>query len=173
MLSVSPRQIQHIERRYAKANDEFRDEYLQRGPAQRLEASIARTIDRAELLYGKLDDAQRRQVGVWIAQSPFDAEMWFTERQRRQQDALQMMRRLSTDAGGRDQAQAALRAYIDRSRRSPREEYRRYSATLATFNCDFAAKLHNTTSATQRQNALQRLNGWEGDMRALAGDAAR
>ena len=173
MLSISPKQIQHMERRYAKANDEFRDEFLQTDPAKRRKLSVERAVERAELLYGKLDDTQRELVASTVAQSPFDAELWFSERKRRQQDALQMLRRLSAEGAGRDKAQAALRAYIERWSRSPREEYRRYSETLSSFNCAFAAKLHNGTNAAQRQVAVQKFKGWEADVRALAADAAK
>lgn len=171
MLSIGPAQIQHMERRYAKANDEFRDDFLQANPAKRRKVSMDRAIDRAELLYGKLDDTQREQVARSMAQSPFDPELWFSERKRRQQDALQILRRLSAEGAGRDKAEAALRAYIERWSRSPREEYRRYSEALQTFNCGFAASLHNSTSAAQRQVAVQRLKGWEADARALASEA--
>lgn len=173
LLSISPRQVQHIERRYAKANDEFRDDFLQSDPAKRRKVSVDRAVDRAELLYGTLDDAQREQIARSVAQSPFDAELWFSERKRRQQDALQLLRRLPAEAASRDQAQAAIRAYIERASRSPREDYRRYSDMLANFNCVFAASLHNTTSPSQRQYAVQKLKGWEADVRALAAAAAR
>jgi Family of unknown function (DUF6279) len=173
MLSISPKQIQHMERRYAKANDEFRDEFLQADAAKRRRLSVERAVERAELLYGKLDDAQRELVAATVAQSPFDAELWFSERKRRQQDALRILRSVSAEGAGRDKAQAALRAYIDRWSRSPREEYRRYSETLSSFNCAFAAKLHNTTNAAQRQVAVQKLKGWEADVRALAADAVK
>ena len=173
MLSIGTKQIQHMERRYAKANEEFRDEFQQADPAKRRKASVERAIERAELLYGKLDDAQREQVTRAIAQSPFDPELWLSERKRRQQDALQILRRIAADGAARDKAEAALRAYIERWSRSPREEYRRYSDALASSNCAFAAGLHNTTSAAQRQIAVQRLKGWETDVRALAADAAK
>lgn len=173
MLGIGAKQIQHMERRYAKANDEFRDEFLQGDPAKRRKVSIDRAIERAELLYGTLVDAQREKVARTVARSPFDAEMWFSERKRRQQDALQMLRRLSNEGADRDKAEAALRAYIERWRRSPREDYRRYSEALSQFNCAFAATLHNSTSVAQRQTAAQKLKGWEGDARALAAEAAR
>ena len=173
MLSVGAKQIQHMERRYAKANDEFRDEFLQGDPAKRRKASVDRAIERAELLYGTLNEAQREQVARTVSRSPFDAELWFSERKRRQQDALQMLRRLGAEGAGRDKAEAALRAYIERWRRSPREEYRRYAESLADYNCAFAAGLHNATTAAQRQTAVQRLKGWEGDARALAAEAVR
>ena len=173
LLSLGPKQVQHMERRYAKANDEFRDEFLQVDPAKRRQLSVQRAIERAELLYGKLDDVQREQVARTVAQSPFDAELWFSERKRRQQDALQLVRRLTAENASRDKAEAAMRAYIDRWSRSPREEYRRYSEALGSFNCAFAANLHNTTTAAQRQAAVQKLKGWEADVRALAADAAK
>ncbi len=173
MLSVAPRQVQHIERRYAKANEEFRDDFLQGDPVKRRKASVERAIERAELLYGKLEDVQREQIARSVTQSPFDADLWFIERKRRQQDALQMLRRMAAGSASLDQAQAALRAYMERTARSPREEYRRYSEKLANFNCAFAANLHNTTSPAQRQTAAQKLKGWEADLRALAADAAK
>jgi hypothetical protein len=175
MLGISARQVQHMERRYAKANDEFRDDFLQPDPEKRRKASVDRAVERAELLYGRLDDSQREQVSRSIAQSPFDPELWFSERKRRQQDALQILRRLGADGANRDPAlaQASLRAYIERWTSSPREEYRRYSDALTTFNCAFAANLHNTTSAAQRSVAAQKLKGWEGDLRALAATGAR
>jgi hypothetical protein len=173
MLTISVRQIQHIERRYTKANEEFRDDFLQGDPVKRRKASIERAIERAELLYGKLDDAQREQVARSVTQSPFDADLWFAERKRRQQDALQMLRRIAAEGASRDEAQAALRAYMERTVRSPREEYRRYSEKLSDYNCAFAAKLHNTTSPLQRQAAAQKLKGWEADLRSLVGSAAK
>ncbi|KNZ32561.1 MAG: hypothetical protein AD742_12215 [Methylibium sp. NZG] len=173
MLSIGPKQVQHMERRYAKANGEFRSEFLQGDPAKRRKASVDRAIERAELLYGTLTDGQREQVARMVGGSPFDADLWFSERKRRQQDALQMLLRLNAEGAGRDKAEAALRAYIERWRRSPRDEYRRYAEGLADFNCSFAASLHNSTTAAQRQTAVQKLKGWEGDARALAAEGGR
>jgi len=173
MLTLTPQQLQHIERRYANSNLEFREEFVQRDPARRLQESIKRAVDRAEFLYGRLDDAQRERVAKLVEESPFDVDAWTAERLRRQQDALQTLRRLLSTGANSDQAQAALRAYFDRMNRSPREEYRRYFERLSQFNCAFAATLHNSTSAAQRQAAAQRLKGWETDLRSLAADAAK
>ncbi|MEQ1804267.1 MAG: DUF6279 family lipoprotein [Burkholderiaceae bacterium] len=171
LLTLTPQQIEHIERRYGKFNAEFRQDYLQTDPAQRMKASVKRAVDRAETLYGRIDDAQRERIGRLVAQSPFDAELWFSERKARQQEALQMLRRLKADAAGADQAQAAVRAYIERMAHSPRAEYRRYAQTLVQYNCQFAAELHNATSTSQRQALGQRLKGWETDLRALSSSA--
>ena len=166
-LSVTPEQSQHIERRYAKVNDEFRDDYLQPDPRERSDATLKRAVERAESLYGRLDDGQRARVAAAMARSPFDPELWLAERKLRQQDALQLLRKLSADGASREQALAALRSYVDHLERSPREVYRRYSERLVEFNCVFAASLHNSSSPAQRRTAVNKLSGWEGDLRAL------
>ncbi len=172
LLTLTPSQIEHIERRYAKINAEFRDEHLQADRAQRLKASVKRTVERTETFYGRIDEPQRDLIAKAVQQSPFDPEVWFTERKARQQEALQMLRRLKLEGAGADQAQAALRAYFERMAHSPRAEYRRYAQTLVQYNCQFAADLHNATSAAQRQVLVQKLKGWEADLRALSANAA-
>ncbi len=102
MLTMSPAQIAHVERRYAKSNAEFREDYLAVDPKQRLEKSVQRVIERAELLYGRLDAAQRERIARGVSESPFDAELWLGERERRQQEGLQMLRRVTTGDVGRD-----------------------------------------------------------------------
>ncbi len=168
LLSITPAQIAHIEQRYAKVNDEFRDDYLQAEPAKRAAATLKRTVERAEMLYGTLDENQRARMAAALTHSPFGAELWLAERRLHQQDALQLLNKLVKDKATREQAQLALRAYADRIEHSPREAYRRYSDRLSEFNCALAATLHNGTSAAQRHHAAQTLAGWEGDLRALA-----
>ena len=166
--TLKPAQIQHVERRYARINEEFRDDYLDKDLVQRQERAVRRTVERAEFLYGTLDEPQRALVARLVAASPFDAEAWYAERLQRQQEALQLLRRLSSENASRDGALATLRAYGERMARSPRESYRRYQERLETYNCSFAASLHNMTTPTQRQAAVARLKGWEADFRALS-----
>jgi len=173
LLTVTPQQVQHVERRQAKANDEFREEYLQPDPRKRAVMTLRRTIERAESLYGKLTDAQRARLAEALLRSPFDPESWLAERRQRQQEALSLMRRFGGDGAASEQAQAALRAYVQRMQNSPREPYRRYAERLNEFNCASAAALHNGTNTVQRRAAAQKLAGWEGDMRALVVDVPR
>jgi hypothetical protein len=170
-LTLTPQQLAHIEARYAKSNAEFAEEFLQRDAAERSRAGIRRAIDRAEAIYGRLDDAQRERVAKAAALSPYDAELQLAERRHRQADALAMLRRLAGTGATRDQANAALRAYARRFESSPREDFRRYGERLTQFLCASAAQLHNVTTPAQRQVAVQRFKGWESDLRALAADA--
>ncbi len=165
--TLTPQQIQHLERRYAKANDEFRDDFLQPDLRKRAERTLKRTIERAETFYGKLTDAQRVRIADTLPRSPFDPEAWFAERQMRQQSTLAMLRQFNGDGAAREPLLAALRSQADQMERSPREPYRRYAEHLNEFNCSFAASLHNSMTPAQRRHAVAKLAGWEGDLRAL------
>jgi len=165
--TLTPQQIQHLERRYAKANEEFRDDFLQPDLRKRTERTLKRTIERAETFYGKLTDAQRTRIADTLPRSPFDPEAWFAERQLRQQSTLAMLRQFNGDGAAREPLLAALRNQAEQIERSPREPYRRYAEHLNEFNCSFAASLHNSMTPAQRRHAVGKLAGWEADLRAL------
>jgi hypothetical protein len=164
--ALKPAQLAHLEARYREANRKFTEDYLQ-PPDERLKASVKRTIDRVEMLYGRLDARQRQLVAAGVAASPFDAELWLAERQAVQAETLQTLSRLSSRTD-RDSNLAGLQALAARVQRAPPGPYRSYQQRLTDYNCAFIAQLHNSTTAAQRQAARDKLKGWEEDLRALA-----
>jgi hypothetical protein len=165
-------QLRHLEQSYAKRNDDMRSNFLQPDPEARLKEAVRRTVDRAEQLYGSLETSQLRLIAQGVAASPFNPEAWLAERQHRQRDTLQTLRRLIAERADRDTRLAALRALMARTERSPEPDYRAYQLKLTNYNCGFAAQIHNATTPAQRQKARERLKGWEEDLRALAAPAA-
>jgi len=169
-LALTSAQMEHIQHKFDKSNAEFRDDFLQPAPEVRLKESVKRTVDRAETLYGRLDEAQRERVARAVAASPFDPALWLAERQARQVDLLQTLRRLQAERATNAQMQAALRMLAERAQNSPRPAYRAYQQRLKQFNCEIAAQVHNATTPAQRQAAADTLKGWETDIRALAAE---
>ena len=174
MLSLSPEQLLHIERRMAKGLVEARADFLQADVAERKAQSLKRSVERFETLYGRLDSAQRERLAAALATSAFDPERWLAERDLRQRDMLRTLSTLSAlgrAAGDREaarqQAQAAARSITERMTQSPRADYRAYQQRLRQDNCQLAASLHNATTPAQRQAARAKLKGWESDVRAL------
>ena len=165
-------QLRHLERRYAKIIDDMRGDYLQPDAADRERESVKRTLDRAEQLYGSLDEPQWRVIRSGVVASPFNPELWLLERQRRQRDALQTLRKLQADKADLAQRIAALRGLVDRTEHSPNAEYRAYQVKLTDYNCAFAAQVHNATTPAQRQKARDRLKGWEEDARSFGANPA-
>jgi hypothetical protein len=171
-LTLSPAQLAHIEKRFGETNEEFRDEHLQRNPTRRQRAMVRRTVERAEMLYGRLGDAQREIVAEFVAMSPYSAERVDAERNDRQQDALLFLRRLRESNSRRDDALLQVRAFLRDVARSPREGYRAYAERVTAHNCALASALHNAASPAQRSEAAKRLKGYENDVRALIGEGA-
>jgi hypothetical protein len=166
--TLKPQQLQRVERRYRKADDEFRDEFLQPSRTEQLEESNKRAVSRAEMVYGDLTDAQRALLAQGIAESPFDPERWLTERQLRQREIVETLRSLQTQRADTPRTEAALRLFAAHAARSPRPAYRDYQKRLFDHNCRLIARLHNSTTPEQRRRGVERLKGWEDDLRALA-----
>lgn len=172
-LSLTPRQIDHLEDHYAKTNRKFREEYLQADADVRHRVSVKRAAERIERFYGSLDGAQRRWLSQKVQASPFDPELWMQERLRRQQDIVQTLRSLKRGDATPQQARDAVQGIYRRALASPNEAYRTYAEALTAYNCEFVAQLHNRMSPEQRRTAAERLRGWESDLRELAQDDRR
>ena len=168
LRTLKPEQLRHVEQRYQKADADFRNDYLQAMRAEQLDAANKRTVSRAEMVYGRLDEAQRKLINDGIAASPFDAKRWLVERQARQREIVDTLRSLQASRVDAARAEAALRVFAAHAVVSPRPAYRDYQHRLYDYNCALVAKLHNTTTPEQRRRGAERLKAWEEDLRALA-----
>lgn len=166
-LRLGEAQWRHLEQRYAKSNDELRQDFLQPGPEDRLHAAIKRTVKRIENLYGDIDKTQRRLIIASLEASPFNPEAWLAERQRRQQETLKTLRQLAAESATPELATASLRNLVEHTHRSDDPDYRAYQLKLTGHTCGFIAHMHNSTTPKQRQYAHDKLKGWETDVRAL------
>ncbi len=170
ILSLGEAQRRYLEKRYTKSNDKLRRKYLQPDPKDRLNAAIKRTVKRIENLYGVINEKQRSLIIAGIETSPFNPEFWLSERQRRQQITLSILQQLATESTPEEQAAAELRQLVEHTYRSDDPDYRAYQVILAEYTCDFIARMHNTTTPTQRRHAHDKLKNWETDLRKLTGD---
>ena len=165
--TLSPEQIRHLERQQAKKHEEAVVEYLQPLPGERQKAAFERALDRAESVYGRLDPAQRRMLASELAASPIDPELWLAERRQRQLDIARSLRQWQSERSDAATVQAGLRRLGIEASTSPRADYRAYAERLMAANCAMLAKLHNSSTPAQRQQAVDKLKGWQNDLRSL------
>jgi hypothetical protein len=166
-LTLKPAQLDHIEKKYAKVNEETRKDYLQESPDERHRAVVKRAINSAEKLYGDLGPAQREVIDAGVADSPQDADLWFAERQARQQEILATTRRLIAEHATRAQALTAYKQLVADMRRSPNAAYAAQEEKVQQYNCGFWAAIHNSTTPQQRRHASERLERWATDFQLL------
>ena len=172
VMNLQPQQMAHIESKFSKINDQWRKDWLQLTAAERFEKRVKSNTERAEEFYGKLEDKQIAALRGALEASQFDAVLNMAERQRRQQDLLQTLRKASGNAPGNakpaaSEVLAQLRAYRDRVSHSPNAAYEAYSAKLTKESCVSFSALHNSANAEQRKRAVGRIAAYERDAREL------
>ncbi|MDP3136791.1 MAG: DUF6279 family lipoprotein [Burkholderiaceae bacterium] len=168
-MSLDAQQVRHLERKYAKNNADYRKEWLQRSPVEQQERRFERILDRSEMIYGRLDEAQKNVIRKQLELSAFDPASAHLEQLRRQKDSLstlaQLMQPDLAPAAGRE----LMRAYIERSIDSPDPAYRAYQQKQLRDNCRAFATAHNSTTTAQRDTAVRRLRAYRRDVLELAG----
>lgn len=166
-LTLTPEQLQHFEKRLAKNGAELKRSFAQEDREERRNASLKRTLDRYEDFYGRFDDTQKERLAQLLSASPFDADKWLTERERRSRDTVSTLSSLTAAGKSQEAAVAAVKLIAQRNLRSPRADYAAYQERLSSENCALAAAVHNLMTPAQRQHARNKLRGWENDVRAI------
>jgi hypothetical protein len=164
---LSTDQLRNVRKRFDKTNKDWRADWLDPNAQDRLSYRTKQATNRLVDFYGRLDKAQRDALQQWLSTSIFDPVQSYAERERRQADTLQTLQRIAQESNKPDQAQALLRALVDRSFNSPNERYRAYNRELWNENCEGFAKLHNSTTPEQRQRMVETLRGYEADFKTL------
>ncbi|HMA09116.1 MAG TPA: DUF6279 family lipoprotein, partial [Ramlibacter sp.] len=120
---MQPDQVQHMEHKYEKNNEKFRDDWLRLTPAEQREKRYEQFLERSEMIYGRLDEPQREALRRDIDRSIIDPQRILADRQRRQRDALQTLRQLLDGKPDLDAARQQLRAYLVRFENPPDASY--------------------------------------------------
>ncbi len=169
-LGLLPAQLEHLERKYQKNNRDYRKDWIDLPPDELRDKRFRQFLDRAETVYGRLDDAQREVLRRQMARTAFDPQTNLLERQRRQQDILQTLRGIAGQPVALGEARALLRGLIERGLQSPDRPYRDYQEMLLQETCRNLAAIHQNTTPQQRQNAVRRLRAYQHDLADLAGE---
>ena len=167
-MGLGPDQLRHLERKYQKNNADFRKAWGQLSPSELIDKRLRQFLERSEMIYGRLDAPQRSALRRHIEQSIFDPQRILAERQRRQQDALQTLRKLAGQPVPFSEARGLLRGYLERAQYSPDPAYRSYQQALMEEACRGVSVLHNSTVGAQREAAVQRLRAYQRDLRELS-----
>jgi hypothetical protein len=169
--SLRPEQLAHLDTKFARVTADLRKRMLQADPAERQQAMMERTLKRFEDFYGTLDEPQRRIVEERVRASPYDAGSWFALREQRHRELMDRLRQIVQQQPAttvvRERLDKAARRYTGQAPVAQAAE----AARLTAYNCEFVARVHNATTPAQRRQLLDRLKGWEDDVRSLARNA--
>jgi hypothetical protein len=169
VVTLTPKQLSHFEKQRAKSLQKWREEWLDVSAEDRQKKRLKQVVERAETLYGRLDEAQTALLRQRIQNSVFDPKRTETERLRRSQDIMAVLQEHAAgkSADRLSHVQAELMALSRRSLRTPDAAYRSYVAELTRESCESLSELHNLSSPAQRRKALKTLQEYEADLRPL------
>jgi hypothetical protein len=158
-------QLRHLEQKYARNNAKFRKEWVQLTPRDMLEKRYKTALERSERVYGRLEAEQRTVLRQQLQNTAFSPERSLAERQARQQDTLRLLRGLLDQRASSVQAREQVHAALQRASAAAQGGYQEQ---LVQENCRLIAAVHNSTTPAQREIAVERLRGWQRDLRELS-----
>lgn len=165
--TLSQAQITHIQGEFDRRNQEWREEWLDVRASKRQERRQKQIAERMEMLYGRLNDTQLGLIKALSDSNAYDPQRQYAEMLRRQQDSIQTLNLIRTNALPQPQATAEIQNLLVRSLQSPEPAYRSYAEGARQLGCKAVAEVHNSATAEQRQKMLKNLQGYEADARAL------
>lgn len=167
--TLQEEQLRRMAQQFEKNNQKWREEWLDGTPTELLERRLERTVDRFEDFYGRLTDSQKTLLRQRLSASSFDARTAWAERLRRQRDMLRVFQ--EHRGGDRDaHVKAEMLALVQRNLESPEPEYHAQLERMLQEGCETIAQLHNSASAAQRRQLIEKLQGYEADARTLAAE---
>lgn len=165
--TLKAEQLDHLARKFDKRNQKWRSEWLAGSLAERSARRVKQLVERAEMLYGRLEEPQLAVLRTSVAASGFDAAFNDRETLRRQQDALQTLRALQSGTLTELRARAEVHALLGRVMNSPDTAYQNYWGKMTRENCKAFSALHNSSTPAQRRKAIGTLRDYETDAQAL------
>lgn len=169
-LGLSAEQLTHLERKYQKNNREYRKDWVELSAEDLRDKRYKQFVDRMEMVYGRLDEPQRNILRIQLERTAFNAETSLLERQRRQQDILQALRKISGQPVSLSEARSALHGLVERGLQSPDRRFRAYQEAVIQESCRVIAAVHQITTPQQRQSAVRRLRAYQRDLEELAAE---
>ena len=166
-ISLKPEQLKHLENKFEKVNRDFTSDWLRLDAAAVREKRFDKTLERAEMIYGNLDDRQKTVLRAEIDKSVYEPRRALDEQRRRQQDLVRNVRQIQSQSMAAPEATALLRGYLQRAQESPDAGYRALQVSLIQEACATTSALHNSTTAAQRDVAVRRLRAWQRDLKEL------
>jgi hypothetical protein len=163
-MALGPRQLSHMARHWEQQNEEWEKEWLQGDADARMERRVDKALSRYNSFYGELSAAQIALIKTQLTQSPWTAEWGRRDRQRRQQDLLSTLQRITQSNMTQAQAEAQLWGVWKRWLQPPDAGQRAVVQSLSQRACENLAQLHNTATPEQRVRVARRLRAYERDL---------
>jgi hypothetical protein len=171
VLQLTPRQMQHLEKKWREKNEDWKKSWIEPTAEERMKKRVKTTVERYSDFYGKLSDAQVKLLSQQLQQSKWSPELGLQMRIKRQQMQMQTLQDLiQANAKPDFQVAAAEKTLYNLMTMGMRPKdplLMQQQSQLEKQACENFAQFHNSTTASQRQKAQRQLKSYETDLRDL------
>jgi Family of unknown function (DUF6279) len=183
-LTFSPSQIEHMKKRFARSNEEMRDDYVkafEKGGANssvngsvnsgliaRQKARAERIQKRGTFFFDDLTDAQTKLIIRRAADAPDAEQAWYSERVRRQQDFIALLEQMRTKKMDVNQAEPLMREYLKGMWEPKEDKSARLILESAKAGDETIAQIYAIASSEQKNYLLKKLRGYASDFEKLS-----
>lgn len=166
--TLSPAQLDHLSTKLANDTSKARRELVRFAGPESTEERVKRFIERADTWFGHLRPDQVELVRNSFAQRATDQEFWVAERERRQRELVQVLRRIQEEKPAHDTAARWVREYFAQLTQAADPARRERVQAFRRMNAELMAQLLNGASPEQRAHAQKKLRGYADDFATLA-----
>lgn len=171
-LSLTPDQIQQMEERFEKKNNEYRRKFVSGSVENRNEARFDKSMEQLRLWFGDFSREQEAALRRASDARPLDNNIWLEERIYRQRRILALARKIQAEKPSKEQAATMITALIrEFFGRMDAPERKAFYDTYTNATTNYILTAIRLATPQQKAHAQKRMQGWIDDFNTLAREA--
>jgi hypothetical protein len=166
--TLTPSQLDRLGKKLSTDVSKERRDLVRPVGKEAIDQRARKVSERIETWFGSVSREQVEIVRASVARNPSAAEWWIGERERRQREFVDLLRRIQNERPSEAVATRWIRDYFSQLQSPPDAERRARMADLRRRNADLIAELINAATPEQRAHLSAKLAGYAEDLSGLA-----
>lgn len=167
--SLRPEQVAQMEKKFASNNDEYRKKFIRPSVEKRQKLRYDKSMEQFELWFGSFSSEQKTTIRKASDTIPLDNELWLKERMRRQQNVLDLVRKVQRDKLDKEATAGLVQNLLkDSFDRMNNGENKAFFEAHTNATIQMVLTVINIATPEQKAHAQKRMQGWIDDFNALA-----
>ena len=169
--SLKPEQVAQMEKKFKSNNDDYRKKYLSGDKDKRQKLRYKKAMEQFELWFGSFSSEQEALIRKASDARPLDNEIWLDERMRRQQNVLNLVKKVQQEKLGKDATVTLINGLIkDSFERLNHSERKPFFDAYESSTAQMVLTVIKVATPAQKAHAIKRMQGWIDDFTALASE---
>jgi hypothetical protein len=171
-LSLTPEQIDNIEKKLEKNNDKFRKDYLRGSVQDKQDFRYKRMMKQAEYWFGDFSHEQQQKLRALSDARPLNNELVMADRIQRQKQLIDLLKKIQSHKPDKEATQQMIRQYIAAAMTHfGNKQYQAFFDQSNEANAALVADMMHMATAEQKRHFINTLQDWVSDFNRLMAKA--